>query len=954
MNLTVYGPGLTGNKTAEVFYWNNPFGNASRYRTYGHPVGESATFGNEFFTSGAVLQEETWRHATPIISIRCNELFGDSVINTEFNEMVNNFARTPGMSGLGGETGTWSNLDADPGNTAYNIGVRYAYMIEMIHQYYKTIGLTGHYKPAILLHNVFKYPEQHYDYAYPEFRLFNHPQDYLTMNGGTFGMATADIQKIASQTLFPNFGLSAHTQAMKDLFQGIRETLQIRRAEDLTLPDVQYLIYDTEVKWFDIDYPEGESYDGVHSFEFFGPTAEFSGLTYGTEVYIFQFPFGDYVTKACFRKLKENENRIDLYRKFNFSSGNWIADASHTNLSSLTFIPYDYIVSVTSDYESAQLTGLTIFARIGTNNYTRDYPALTDTVLLNPGTQKGPGYFVRLPADATGPSLRGAVPGTTADFGPWHQNINDSRASSYLLFDKYTLLDLWGRTGPYVHSGTSGVNYSPNFFRPGYTITGPTSSSDSLIVQPSNIHYRFNVDESIFDSNADWYNFILSFNYARYQYYIGKSFESVKAENPQLKILGDYSVSFYNKQNPGFNDKIYRKLYPAEIVAGITGPNNAPASATGVYKLDAVGPHLGYSKMEGSLLNARHKSVYTNRGFTAGISLSGSFNTDTNFRYATFLNWCASLGLTTIKGGFGLTGTANGTGQANVNNLRDISNLRYYHNIKELEHIRNSIDHFDEIRGLPIAIWLTESEDLVPFTIGNSAFGTSADIIGPRGNNFDYHNFIRKAVLDYDTKYIILYTAKGFMTRDKPGLTGVTGAIKTLKDPGNVLNKLYTTVYTPDFNIPLTAYPSGITFPLQETVIPAYYDTPSPQFTQSATSGTGSLTVIFTQTSTGPTATGYQWDFTNNGSFDFSGATADYTYTVGTYSVRLRALNEYGFSDIIKNNLIEIKEEIQNRLEGNTQTTLTGVVRNGRVVFEATRRLPQIIKNTNLNSLFEE
>lgn len=85
---------------------------------------------------------------------------------------------------------------------------------------------------------------------------------------------------------------------------------------------------------------------------------------------------------------------------------------------------------------------------------------------------------------------------------------------------------------------------------------------------------------------------------------------------------------------------------------------------------------------------------------------------------------------------------------------------------------------------------------------------------------------------------------------------------------------------------------------------------PTADFTADVTSGNAPLTVTFTDTSTGD-YNFTDWDFTNRGSFDESGATEPVEYTYddpGTYSVRMRARGFDNEDIVVKDMLIEVSD----------------------------------------------
>ena len=86
--------------------------------------------------------------------------------------------------------------------------------------------------------------------------------------------------------------------------------------------------------------------------------------------------------------------------------------------------------------------------------------------------------------------------------------------------------------------------------------------------------------------------------------------------------------------------------------------------------------------------------------------------------------------------------------------------------------------------------------------------------------------------------------------------------------------------------------------------------TPQPStasFTANTTSGTAPLTVQFTDTSTG-SVTGWQWDFTNDGTVDSTLQHPKYTYTApGSYSVKLSVTGTGGTKSIVKPDYITVE-----------------------------------------------
>jgi PKD repeat protein len=81
---------------------------------------------------------------------------------------------------------------------------------------------------------------------------------------------------------------------------------------------------------------------------------------------------------------------------------------------------------------------------------------------------------------------------------------------------------------------------------------------------------------------------------------------------------------------------------------------------------------------------------------------------------------------------------------------------------------------------------------------------------------------------------------------------------------------------------------------------------PVAYFSASPTSGDAPLTVNFTDLST-ENPTGWSWDFDNDGTVDATTQNPSYTYnTSGTYTVKLRATNAYGYDEEIKTDYINV------------------------------------------------
>lgn len=101
--------------------------------------------------------------------------------------------------------------------------------------------------------------------------------------------------------------------------------------------------------------------------------------------------------------------------------------------------------------------------------------------------------------------------------------------------------------------------------------------------------------------------------------------------------------------------------------------------------------------------------------------------------------------------------------------------------------------------------------------------------------------------------------------------------------------------------------------------------------------GEAPFTVQFQDLSTN-TPTSWQWDFTNDGSVDSTIQNPQYTYsTPGTYSVRLKAANAFGTSEVVKTGYITVTAPPATGTYTNLDVTLTGPMQVGRGdLFQAT------------------
>jgi len=107
---------------------------------------------------------------------------------------------------------------------------------------------------------------------------------------------------------------------------------------------------------------------------------------------------------------------------------------------------------------------------------------------------------------------------------------------------------------------------------------------------------------------------------------------------------------------------------------------------------------------------------------------------------------------------------------------------------------------------------------------------------------------------------------------------------------------------------------------------------PIADFTSSVTTGNAPLTVLFTSIALG-SPSGYEWDFTNDGTPDAYGPITTFTFsTPGVYNVRHRVTNAFGFDDEIKTSFITVLQPPASGAFTNLDITLGGpsqALRNG-------------------------
>lgn len=142
---------------------------------------------------------------------------------------------------------------------------------------------------------------------------------------------------------------------------------------------------------------------------------------------------------------------------------------------------------------------------------------------------------------------------------------------------------------------------------------------------------------------------------------------------------------------------------------------------------------------------------------------------------------------------------------------------------------------------------------------------------------------------------------------NRPVFCGTNGEVTTTPPTTGVI-QVAGFVYDTDA-IYMNVFPPIILDDLTSVISPNPLPDPSAptaDFYSSVTSGFAPLLINFSNASTNNPIS-FEWDFLNDGSVDASTASASYTYAVpGTYTVRLRAINNFGFDDEIKAGYITV------------------------------------------------
>ena len=153
--------------------------------------------------------------------------------------------------------------------------------------------------------------------------------------------------------------------------------------------------------------------------------------------------------------------------------------------------------------------------------------------------------------------------------------------------------------------------------------------------------------------------------------------------------------------------------------------------------------------------------------------------------------------------------------------------------------------------------------------------------------------------------------ANGEVTTTPP-TTGVVQTAGFVFDTDSIYMNIFAPIVLDDISVlPAPTPPTPIGSPVAD-------------FYAATTSGVAPLTVNFANASSG-SPTSYEWDILNDGNIDFSTINATYTFaTPGSYSVRLRAINSFGFDDEIKTGYINVTAPVASGTFTNLGISLGG------------------------------
>jgi hypothetical protein len=499
--------------------------------------------------------------------------------------------------------------------------------------------------------------------------------------------------------------------------------------------------------------------------------------------------------------------------------------------------------------------------------------------------------------------------GKTADLGQWNQHINDPRATTYKFFDKYTLFELWGQTGPYVEGNkdsTAGCNYSPYQYTPEYTLYSPSPYTGSAEYTQTNVKYYYapHGTSSIFDKNPYFFNFILSLHEAHHIWLMDQVFAPAKTHFPNIKVGTDYSSSMGSKRFLASGEKPFAVGYCLDILAGHTGTGFASPDITGISFCDFHSPNLpmGIATKYTVNINSafRGTSPIASDRYN-GINLTGSFANNNLGSYGGFLD---SISLTRVitglSGDRGLSGDMSITAYNGLTsnpkesylNVQDFVNYRFKNSIETAKNYNNLMNYFDETRsaGKPLFPWLTINESDGPVSTTN-LFTTGTSVL-PVSTEYDTFNYIRTMLFDHNTEGFIVFKMPQLIYR--VGETGVSGAIKMLDN-----NDRFSRVDTADYEAAYSVY----------GVPDSHGRSPVSLFSASVTSGQPRLFVNYiNQTLSEGGISGYNWYLYGNTadvSSKIENPAISYD-TPGTYTITLEAYNQYGSDTYTINNYINV------------------------------------------------
>ena len=981
LNIPVYNEDGTAYIPVNFYTWGSPF--------HTSPIGLDGTRPDSYFTglTAPVFSDDIHKYTAPISWARCpresdsyKATFNNYSVATYGTNVVRNYILT-GLTGGFGESSVADWTNQLTGNREENLGKIFAWTIEIHTRYYNHRGMTGYYIPAIMLLDMFRpyaeYSSSSIDSALSTgamtsggptaswLSVFHHPNDRLSMSGGTYGMATGDIARIQNSGIFCEAGLSGAIYGFGQICASMKAELDRRSAFTPGLTYPKYMVNDLEYEPFSQVSPVAEqTYTSTVTLSLTGVTAgSFTGYSiYTTPVWPFVPGTGS------IDGTRSNPLAIRKYTYFGGQTGELQVVKLSTGTSS-TWAGKTGYVGLTSSFGTHEIVSASSAV-----NYTRN-PAANDTVYSN---MSAPYFFVKIPSDATG-NLGAALPGKTHDAGMWPQLFNDPKALTYQFFDKITLYDLWGRTGPFNHDTTGGCNYSPNQFRPSQYISAAIPSNDSnspggITLAVANVRYTAHdpgqSSEDINPTFKNWYN---SFITAHTYWMMGKVLGASKAYFPDIKLLGEYDFMMGSKQYPCNRGKIIANSYELDLMSGTTGSSYAANDAVDVFptNLDGVSPLIGFNYFSATNLNREAqqfyglassssqphevsslKSGWVGYGFgpsaAAGTGLTSADGWFDKKTYRTFLEKCYQSGITGVSGGFNLTGTYSvNTGITGYNtplgdsflNQQDMIRARFAYNMKQVQSIWSNAFYFDELAGRTfyIAPWFTEPETdgigsptganytlssttppQKPWPRNEIQISTSyplfqmldqagtargATAMLHRPSQYDYFSFIRKAVWEYGAGPFFIFDARGVIHKPAYTENGVAGATGI---SGAIKMFISNDIYS---HVPTDTYQPEFNF---VGTTDSYGKSPVyATFTSNVQSGASPLTVVFDASDSWIPSGTATWYFNGTTTGPSSqGLTASYQYVgAGTYNVRLDIQNAYDSDTLTRTNYIVVSSE---------------------------------------------